>query len=162
MFRLFISSYLEYYLLCCWYLFCFGFVSSMYLFPGFCSPYFCFSVHIFLFFLLQGAVCRILIPWPGMEPVLPAVEALSLNHWTAKEVLSLLLLTEFFCVFSLVTFGWLIIYNSLFCYFRHCFMVYNIHRSMGSQRQTERLTLSLSYIFNISQSSCKWYCCHLM
>ena len=32
------------------------------------------------------AGCRILVPWPGIEPVPPAVEAQSLNHWTAREV----------------------------------------------------------------------------
>ena len=31
-------------------------------------------------------VCWILIPWLGIEPVPPAVEAWSLNHWTAREV----------------------------------------------------------------------------
>ena len=29
---------------------------------------------------------RILVPQPGIEPTLPAVEALCLNHWTAREV----------------------------------------------------------------------------
>ena len=29
----------------------------------------------------------ILVPQPGTEPVPLAVEALSLNHWTAREVL---------------------------------------------------------------------------
>ena len=28
----------------------------------------------------------ILVPRPGMEPALPALEAQSLNHWTAREV----------------------------------------------------------------------------
>ena len=32
------------------------------------------------------AACRILVPWPGIEPMPPAVEAQSLNHWTAREV----------------------------------------------------------------------------
>ena len=31
--------------------------------------------------------CRISVPWPGIEPMPPAVEAQSLNHWTAREVL---------------------------------------------------------------------------
>ena len=31
--------------------------------------------------------CRNLIPWPGIEPIPPALEAKSLNHWTAREVL---------------------------------------------------------------------------
>ena len=30
--------------------------------------------------------CGILAPRPGMEPVPPAVEAQSLNHWTTREV----------------------------------------------------------------------------
>ena len=31
------------------------------------------------------AGCRILVPWPEIEPVPPAVEAWSPNHWTARE-----------------------------------------------------------------------------
>ena len=30
--------------------------------------------------------CRILVPLPGIEPASPAIEALSLNHWTTREV----------------------------------------------------------------------------
>ena len=30
--------------------------------------------------------CGILVPPPGIEPTPPAVEAWSLNHWTAREV----------------------------------------------------------------------------
>ena len=30
--------------------------------------------------------CRILVPRPGIEPMPPAVEAQSPNHWTAREV----------------------------------------------------------------------------
>ena len=29
--------------------------------------------------------CRILVPQPGIEPVPPAVEAQSPNHWAARE-----------------------------------------------------------------------------
>ena len=40
-----------------------------------------------LFYLwLYYTACGISAPHPGIEPVLPAVEALSLNHWTAREV----------------------------------------------------------------------------
>ena len=35
--------------------------------------------------------CRILVPWPGIKPELPAAEAQSLNHWTAREFPSLFL-----------------------------------------------------------------------
>ena len=31
--------------------------------------------------------CGILVPQPGIEPMLSAVEGQSLNHWTAREVL---------------------------------------------------------------------------
>ena len=34
--------------------------------------------------------CGILIPWPEIEPMPPAVEVWSLDHWTTKEVLSAL------------------------------------------------------------------------
>jgi len=42
--------------------------------------YFCF------FFWPQWATCGILFPWPGIEPVPLAVEAQSLNHYTAREL----------------------------------------------------------------------------
>ena len=32
------------------------------------------------------AACEIQVPWPGMEPVPSALQAWSLNPWTAKEV----------------------------------------------------------------------------
>ena len=34
----------------------------------------------------HGLACKILVPRPGIEPVLSAVEAWSLNHWTTREV----------------------------------------------------------------------------
>ena len=37
-------------------------------------------------FLAWCAACRILVPWPGIEPAHLAEEAWSLNHWTAMEV----------------------------------------------------------------------------
>ena len=42
----------------------------------------------FFFFSLwpRYMVCGILVPWQGIEPVPPAVEAQSPNHWTAREV----------------------------------------------------------------------------
>ena len=40
------------------------------------------------FVLAHCAACRILVPQPGIEPMLPAVEARSLNCWTAVEVTS--------------------------------------------------------------------------
>ena len=37
--------------------------------------------------LPHRTVCGNLVLQPGMEAVLPAVEAQSLNHWTSREVL---------------------------------------------------------------------------
>ena len=39
----------------------------------------------FKIFWLFCAACGILVPQPGIEPVSPAVEAWSLNHWTTRE-----------------------------------------------------------------------------
>ena len=44
---------------------------------------------IYLFYFLGQAACVILVPRPGLEPMPPAVEAWSLNYWTAREVLVL-------------------------------------------------------------------------
>ena len=45
-------------------------------------------VFLFCFFVfwLHHVACGILAPWPGIEPMPPAVEERSPNHWTAKEV----------------------------------------------------------------------------
>ena len=42
---------------------------------------------LFGFFWPHRVACRILVPWPGIEPVPPVVEAQSPNHWTSREVL---------------------------------------------------------------------------
>ena len=41
----------------------------------------------FLSYFWPGCkACGILVPRPGIAPAPPAVEAWSLNHWTAREV----------------------------------------------------------------------------
>ena len=47
--------------------------------------YFHFYLRNFFFFALHSM--RLLVPQPGTEPELPAVEAWNFNHWTTKEVL---------------------------------------------------------------------------
>ena len=42
-------------------------------------------ICVLFFFLLHWVAFRILVPWPGIEPRLSAVKALSPNHWTTKE-----------------------------------------------------------------------------
>ena len=36
-------------------------------------------------FWLHLEACGILVPQPGIEPVFPAVQVWSPNHWTARE-----------------------------------------------------------------------------
>ena len=40
----------------------------------------------FFFFWPCHETCKILVLYPGMEPMIPAVEAQSLNHWTTREI----------------------------------------------------------------------------
>ena len=50
------------------------------------SP-FTFFVFKYLFIYWPHLLaCGILVPQPGIEPVSPAVEKQTLNHWTAREV----------------------------------------------------------------------------
>ena len=45
----------------------------------------CSYLFIHLFVWLHRAACEILVPRPGIEPMPPAVEGRSLNHWTTRE-----------------------------------------------------------------------------
>ena len=45
-------------------------------------------------FWLFHMVCGVLVPQPGTEHISPAMEALSLNHWAAKQVPILQFLTQ--------------------------------------------------------------------
>ena len=40
---------------------------------------------LFFPFLLNFMVCGILVPWPRIKPMAPAVEAQSFNHWTTRK-----------------------------------------------------------------------------
>ena len=44
-----------------------------------------FSLGHFFFFQLPWEACRILVPWPGIEPRPMAVKAPSPNHWISRE-----------------------------------------------------------------------------
>ena len=46
------------------------------------------QAHLKIFFggVQHHTACRILVPWPRIELMLPALEALSLKHWTIREV----------------------------------------------------------------------------
>ena len=47
-----------------------------------------FYLSLFITFVVWQCceACRILVPWPGTEPMPAAVERWSSNHWTAREV----------------------------------------------------------------------------
>ena len=42
-------------------------------------------IYVCIFWPCHTA-CRIVVPRPGIEPSLSAVEAQSLNHWTSRKV----------------------------------------------------------------------------
>ena len=44
----------------------------------------------FFFFFFGCTMQHVELPWPGIEPASPAVEAWCLNHWTTREVLPIL------------------------------------------------------------------------
>ena len=46
--------------------------------------------NFFFFFWPLCEACGILVPQPGIEPAPPAVAAQSLNHWSAREVPTIL------------------------------------------------------------------------
>ena len=48
-----------------------------------CALYVLPTPHFFFFYHMA---CAILVPWPGIEPASPALEAQCLNHWTTREV----------------------------------------------------------------------------
>ena len=66
------------------------------------------SLFVFVFFFAHAIwLGGILVPRPGMEPVPPAVEAGSPNHWTAREspsqidsLLQMAKLYHFFYIFT--------------------------------------------------------------
>ena len=44
------------------------------------------SYKIYLFIFGSVLACVILVPQPGVEPMSPALEAWSPNHWTTREL----------------------------------------------------------------------------
>ena len=49
--------------------------------------FFLISFHSFILFFWPGLkACGILVPRLGIDPLPPAMETWSLNHWTAREI----------------------------------------------------------------------------
>ena len=44
-------------------------------------------LDLWFHFLLHCAACKVIVPWPAIKPMPPALEGQSLNLWTAREVL---------------------------------------------------------------------------
>ena len=53
-------------------------------FTSMCNLYHVQAYFLFSFFWPPWAACGIWVPWPGMSPMPPAMEAWSPNHWTAR------------------------------------------------------------------------------
>ena len=71
--------------------------SVVYLLPSeihLCRLFFFFNIYLFIWqYWVLVVACRIfscsmwaLLPWPGLRPSPPALEAQSLSHWTTREV----------------------------------------------------------------------------
>ena len=67
-------------------LFIYLFIKILFLFADKAALFLVLFVYLFIYFWLYPTACRILVPWPGIEPAPPALEARSLNHWTTREV----------------------------------------------------------------------------
>ena len=78
------------YLISVWthrYLFCpLGYNPLFFYFDAQIISGFCFVIVIFFFFWLCSMACQILVPWRGIKPVSPAVEAWSPNYWAARQL----------------------------------------------------------------------------
>ena len=61
--------------------------SSEYEMVSHCGFFFIYICYLFIW-LHQDLSCGMwdLVPWPGIEPGLPALGASSLSHWTNREV----------------------------------------------------------------------------
>ena len=59
----------------------------------------------FVFFWPWHMACGILVPWPGIEPASPAVEAQTLNHWTTSKVPSFFILFDFSSIYHTPSFS---------------------------------------------------------
>ena len=49
---------------------------------------------LFFTFWPHCTACGLLTPWPGVEPGLPALEAPSINHWSAREAPTCIILNN--------------------------------------------------------------------
>ena len=55
----------------------------------------CLKIIIILIYFNIFLACGILVPWPGIEPMPPALAAWSLNHWSTREFPCLKIINNF-------------------------------------------------------------------
>ena len=85
------------------------------------------------FFWLYHAACGILVPPPGIEPLVLAMEAQSTNHWTAGEILKTPFLYPLhICAFSHLVQRWWKIGHTSQCYPRNTLEFPWLNRSTQS------------------------------
>ena len=116
---------------------------------------------LFVFFWLPRAACGVLVPWPGIEPAPPAVEAWSLNHWGTREVPIFCILIS--CIFPKVLYKYLYkyIYKYLYKYISiSIYISILINRNNYIKNNEERwLAMLGSQNLKMSNPSCiiNWY-----
>ena len=64
-------------------------------------------INSFFFFLFGHRARGILVPWPGVKPVPPALERQSLNHWTVVSVQMCTVLSHLSLLWVFNIFIWL-------------------------------------------------------
>ena len=68
--------------------------------------------------IFGGVAYRILVPWPGSEPVPPALETWSLNHWSTREapVIHFFLLTNNIPLYGYILFTHTSVHAHMGCF----------------------------------------------
>ena len=126
---------------------------------GFNHGYSCNSCasSFFIFSWPCWAACRILVPPPGIEPALLALETWSLNHWTTREVLccSILKCEHALFVFSL----WEIQLVStvfVFALYLEANIYLNIHSTKVSKIKSSLLNHCFAFSVKCNFTSVVW------
>ena len=71
-------------------LYIYMYIHNMYIFCAYIYLYTYMPVYIYIYIfpphLWPCEACRVLVPQPGLEPVVPAVNVCRLKHWITREV----------------------------------------------------------------------------
>ena len=84
--------------------------------------------QVLFFFLFFGCTaCGILVPWPGMEPMPPSLEAWSLDNWTVCVIILCHHIMKQFA-------GWFFCFNMVFLIIPHAHLLYLLNYSIAFYR----------------------------